>query len=67
MPPIDGIDGYSGKIMHTARWDRSYDYRGKRVAVAGTGATALQTLNSSSPMPVEQLTVADRNLGRSKP
>jgi cation diffusion facilitator CzcD-associated flavoprotein CzcO len=59
LPPIDGIDDYSGKIMHTARWDHSYDYRGKRVAVIGTGATALQAIPELAKQ-VEQLTVYQR-------
>ncbi|GAB2551154.1 flavin-containing monooxygenase [Nocardia heshunensis] len=44
MPEIPGIDEYTGKVVHTARWDHEYDYRGKRIAVIGTGATALQLI-----------------------
>jgi cation diffusion facilitator CzcD-associated flavoprotein CzcO len=52
LPGIPGIDGYKGHSFHTSRWD--YDYTGgdtngnlhkladKRVAVIGTGATAIQ-------------------------
>ncbi|MEV6773707.1 NAD(P)/FAD-dependent oxidoreductase [Nocardia sp. NPDC051030] len=43
-PPIPGIEDYTGKIMHSSRWDHGYDYTGKRVAVIGTGATALQAI-----------------------
>ncbi|MEU8898183.1 NAD(P)/FAD-dependent oxidoreductase [Nocardia sp. NPDC048505] len=43
-PPIAGIGDYTGKIMHSSRWDHDYDYRGQRVAVIGTGATALQAI-----------------------
>lgn len=42
LPDLKGIDGFRGKIMHTARWDSEYDLSGKRVAVIGTGATAVQ-------------------------
>jgi cation diffusion facilitator CzcD-associated flavoprotein CzcO len=42
LPDIDGIDTFTGKTVHTARWDHDYDYTGKRIAVIGTGATALQ-------------------------
>ena len=41
-PDIDGLDGFEGKVMHTARWDHGYDLRGKRIAVIGTGASAVQ-------------------------
>ncbi|WP_307817828.1 flavin-containing monooxygenase [Nocardia acididurans] len=44
LPDIDGIDGFTGKVVHTAQWDHDYDYRGKRIAVIGTGATALQLI-----------------------
>jgi cation diffusion facilitator CzcD-associated flavoprotein CzcO len=42
MPDIEGLDGFAGKVMHTARWDHDYDLAGKRVALIGTGATAVQ-------------------------
>ena len=42
MPDIDGIEDFQGKIFHSARWDHSYDLAGKRVAVIGTGASAVQ-------------------------
>lgn len=44
LPDIDGVDTFEGKAVHTARWDHDYDYRGKRIAVIGTGATALQLI-----------------------
>lgn len=36
-PVIDGIDDFKGKMMHSARWDWSYDYKGKRIAIIGNG------------------------------
>ena len=42
MPEIDGIDQFEGKIQHSAYWDHDFDLSGKRVAVIGTGATAIQ-------------------------
>jgi cyclohexanone monooxygenase len=55
LPAIEGIDHFEGKIFHTARWD--YEYTGgtylnpvldrlsdKRVAIVGTGATAIQAV-----------------------
>jgi cation diffusion facilitator CzcD-associated flavoprotein CzcO len=41
-PKIDGIDSFRGKAFHSAQWDSSYDLTGKRVAVVGTGASAIQ-------------------------
>lgn len=34
---VPGYGDYQGKIMHSARWDWSYDLRGKRIAIIGTG------------------------------
>ncbi len=42
MPDIPGLDSFKGKRIHTAQWDESYDLTGKRVAIIGTGATAVQ-------------------------
>jgi cation diffusion facilitator CzcD-associated flavoprotein CzcO len=42
MPDIDGIGSFGGDLMHSARWDHSVDLTGKRVAVIGTGASAIQ-------------------------
>ncbi|OLR93022.1 flavin-containing monooxygenase [Actinokineospora bangkokensis] len=41
-PDIPGIDDFAGTVVHTADWDDSYDATGRRVAVIGTGATAVQ-------------------------
>jgi len=41
-PPIEGRDTYAGPSFHSARWDRDVDLRGRRVAVIGTGASAVQ-------------------------
>ncbi|MDT4915661.1 MAG: hypothetical protein QOH89_361, partial [Pseudonocardiales bacterium] len=43
-PDIPGIDSFAGKIIHTAAWDDGYDLDGKRAAVIGTGATAVQLI-----------------------
>ncbi|WP_280194001.1 flavin-containing monooxygenase [Nocardia farcinica] len=44
LPDIDGIDTFEGHMMHSARWDHDYDVTGKRVAVVGTGASAVQII-----------------------
>lgn len=58
-PEINGLESFSGTTMHTARWDHSVDLAGKRVAVIGTGASAIQLIPAIAPE-VEQLTVFQR-------
>ena len=41
-PRIDGAESFEGTAFHSARWDHDADLRGKRVAVIGTGASAIQ-------------------------
>jgi cation diffusion facilitator CzcD-associated flavoprotein CzcO len=42
IPAFEGRDEFTGHSFHSARWDHDYDLRGKRVAVVGTGASAIQ-------------------------
>ena len=42
IPDLPGLAGFIGPSFHSARWPRGFDIRGKRVAVIGTGATAMQ-------------------------
>ncbi|MGD9863770.1 MAG: flavin-containing monooxygenase [Pseudodonghicola sp.] len=42
IPKIPGADSFAGPAFHSARWDHSVDPAGKRVAVVGTGASAIQ-------------------------
>ncbi|MEZ0363824.1 flavin-containing monooxygenase [Mycobacterium sp. pUA109] len=44
FPDIRGLDDYQGHKIHSARWDHDYDFTGKRVAVIGTGASAIQII-----------------------
>ena len=41
-PAFDGFERFRGPVFHSARWDHGYDLTGKRVAVIGTGASAVQ-------------------------
>jgi cation diffusion facilitator CzcD-associated flavoprotein CzcO len=41
-PPIEGIESFAGHSFHSAEWDHGYPLAGKRVAVVGTGASAVQ-------------------------
>jgi cation diffusion facilitator CzcD-associated flavoprotein CzcO len=58
-PDIPGLDDFAGALMHSARWDHDQDLRGKRVAVIGTGASAVQIIPAIAPE-VEHLTVFQR-------
>ncbi|MEU6750316.1 NAD(P)/FAD-dependent oxidoreductase [Spirillospora sp. NPDC046719] len=42
LPPIEGRESFAGASFHSSRWDHGTDLRGKRVAVVGTGASAIQ-------------------------
>ena len=44
LPDIPGLDDFAGPVFHTARWDHDVDLTGKRVAVIGTGASAIQVV-----------------------
>ncbi|WP_262062562.1 flavin-containing monooxygenase [Streptomyces sp. STR69] len=59
VPDIPGLDSFPGKVFHSARWDHDYDLRGKRVAMVGTGASAIQIVPSIQPE-VSRLTLFQR-------
>ncbi|UUV29656.1 NAD(P)/FAD-dependent oxidoreductase [Amycolatopsis roodepoortensis] len=42
IPKLPGIERFKGRAFHSARWEHDYDLTGKRVAVVGTGASAIQ-------------------------
>jgi cation diffusion facilitator CzcD-associated flavoprotein CzcO len=42
VPALPGVEKFQGKTFHSAQWDHDYDLKGKRVAVVGTGASAIQ-------------------------
>ena len=47
LPRIEGRDEFNGQSFHTARWPKEpVDFKGKRVAVIGTGATGVQTIQT---------------------
>ncbi|MEU5435506.1 NAD(P)/FAD-dependent oxidoreductase [Streptomyces sp. NPDC020719] len=59
IPDIPGLDSFPGKVFHSARWDHDYDLRGKRVAMVGTGASAIQIVPAIQPR-VRSLTLFQR-------
>ncbi|MFV0495962.1 flavin-containing monooxygenase [Mycobacterium sp.] len=44
VPEIEGRGDFAGPAFHSAQWDHDVDLRGKRVAIVGTGASAIQIL-----------------------
>lgn len=62
LPKIPGIDSFEGKRIHSARWDHDYDLKGKRVAVIGTGASAIQIIPELVKV-AEKVTVFQRTPG----
>ena len=74
IPAFPGLERFQGKTFHTNNWDHSYDYRGKRVAIVGSGASAAQVIPAIAPevrhLHVFQRTAhwvlprADRTFGR---
>ncbi|MFC4373841.1 flavin-containing monooxygenase [Nocardia halotolerans] len=59
LPDIKGISSFEGKIFHSARWDHDTTLTGKKVAVIGTGSSAVQIVPSIAPE-VEHLDVYQR-------
>jgi cation diffusion facilitator CzcD-associated flavoprotein CzcO len=59
IPDLPGMDTFAGKAMHSAQWDNDFDVAGKRVAVIGTGASAIQIVPEIQPL-VERLDVYQR-------
>ena len=59
LPDIDGVDSFAGVTMHTARWDHGQDLTDKRVAIIGTGASAVQVIHEIAPI-VKHLNVFQR-------
>ncbi|MGI9197075.1 MAG: flavin-containing monooxygenase [Candidatus Nanopelagicales bacterium] len=49
-PQVPGVQDFRGPAMHTARWDHSVDLAGKRIAVVGTGASAIQVVPAIAPI-----------------
>lgn len=59
MPALPGLEDFPGKLFHSSRWDHHHDLRGERVAVIGTGASAIQFVPEIQPL-VSELKVYQR-------
>ncbi|MEU6037368.1 NAD(P)/FAD-dependent oxidoreductase [Actinomadura sp. NPDC047616] len=60
LPAIEGRDSFAGTSFHSARWDHGADLTGRRVAVIGTGASAIQIVPEIAPR-AGRLTVFQRS------
>ncbi|MFJ8767667.1 flavin-containing monooxygenase [Streptomyces clavifer] len=49
LPDIPGLADFPGKVFHSAQWDHDHDLTGQRVAVIGTGASAIQIVPEIQP------------------
>jgi cation diffusion facilitator CzcD-associated flavoprotein CzcO len=58
-PEIEGIESFAGKVIHSAHWDNQHSLAGERVAVIGTGASAIQIIPCIQPQ-VSKLCVFQR-------
>ncbi|MCP3100563.1 NAD(P)/FAD-dependent oxidoreductase [Myxococcus sp. K15C18031901] len=59
LPALPGLERFQGKVMHSARWDHAYPLEGRKVAVVGTGASAIQFVPAIQPQ-VGQLVLFQR-------
>jgi cation diffusion facilitator CzcD-associated flavoprotein CzcO len=59
VPELPGLEQFEGTVFHSARWRHDHDLTGRRVAVVGTGASAIQFVPQIQPQ-VTQLTVFQR-------
>src|SRR5947207_292042 len=60
IPPIPGLERFRGERFHSARWNHAYDLAGKRVAVIGNAASAIQFIPQIAPR-VAHLTIFQRS------
>jgi len=60
IPPIPGSESFKGTLFHSARWDHSVELTGRRVAVIGNAASAVQFVPQIAPL-AAQLTIFQRS------
>jgi cation diffusion facilitator CzcD-associated flavoprotein CzcO len=60
IPTIAGLDTFVGTMFHSLHWDHDHNVSGERVAVIGTGASAVQFIPEIQPI-VQQLNVFQRS------
>jgi 4-hydroxyacetophenone monooxygenase len=60
IPKLPGLEHYQGQVVHTAQWPEHLDVKGKKVALIGTGASAVQ-VGPAIAAQVESLAVLQRS------
>lgn len=60
VPPFEGIETFTGEIVHTSRWPDDTTWKDKRVGIIGTGSTGVQVITAIAP-DVKHLTVFQRS------
>ena len=60
IPDLPGLDGFTGEVFHSARWNHDLDLTGRNVVVVGTGASAIQFVPQIQPL-VARMTVLQRS------
>ena len=50
IPELPGLGAFEGQVFHTARWNHDQDLTGRRIAVIGTGASAIQAVPAIQPL-----------------
>jgi 4-hydroxyacetophenone monooxygenase len=60
VPELPGVDSFEGPLFHSFYWPEDLDVSGKRVAIIGTGASAMQIATTVAPL-VEKLTIYQRS------
>jgi cation diffusion facilitator CzcD-associated flavoprotein CzcO len=53
LPSLPGLSEFAGTVFHSARWNHQHDLRGRKVAVLGTGASAIQFVPQIQPLVAE--------------
>jgi cation diffusion facilitator CzcD-associated flavoprotein CzcO len=49
IPDLPGLERFTGRVFHSARWEHDHDLKGRSVAVVGTGASAIQFVPEIQP------------------
>ncbi len=60
-PELPGVDRYQGQLVHPQQWPEDLDYRGKRVVVIGSGATAVTLVPAMAESGVGHVTMLQRS------
>jgi cation diffusion facilitator CzcD-associated flavoprotein CzcO len=66
VPPIPGLERFGGPAFHTGQWRHDVELAGQRVAVVGTGCSAIQVVPAIQPI-VERVDVYQRSPGWTLP